>query len=443
MTRRAAVRRRRPGRPDRGGALAVIDLSIERPVAGGFMLARHDGRVVLVAGAIPGERVRARVDRATRQVIHATTIEVLEPSPERREPAGQPACGGASYAHIAYAHQCALKAEVLADAFRHVGKLPLEGPVSVAPSPEIGYRLRARLHVRGRRVGFFREQTRELCDAAATGQLLPEGVAAAGTLAGQLGARADDCEAILLAENVAASQRVLHIEPQEGRRLADLAPLVTLPAGVTGVSARVGRRIEVLAGALRVADRSDELFAGGEDVASGAVWQRSAASFFQGNRYLTGRLTAGVLASVAGARVLDLYAGVGLFAVGLAARGATVSAVEAEPAALDDLHVNAAPWPSTLTVIESTVEHAVLTLGAGRFDTIVLDPPRSGASPAALGDIVRLAPPRLVYVSCDPATLARDAARLLSGGYRLSSLEAFDLFPDTAHVEALAVFDRQ
>jgi 23S rRNA (uracil1939-C5)-methyltransferase len=149
-----------------------------------------------------------------------------------------------------------------------------------------------------------------------------------------------------------------------------------------------------------------------------------------------------VLACTDGTRVLDLYSGVGLFAVALAARGATVTAVEGDAASGDDLELNAARWPSHIVVRRGSVEDVTPALTAGDLDAIVLDPPRTGASAQALASIVALAAPRIVYVSCDPATLARDVKLLLAAGYRLASVNGFDLFPNTAHVETVAVFDR-
>src|SRR6185503_10427681 len=125
----------------------LIELVPERPVAGGRMLARLDGQVVLVDGAIPGERVRARVERLSRQVVWATVEDVIEPSADRRQLSSDPACGGCLYAHVRYERQLKLKSEVIADAFRRIAKVALDRPVGVEPSPEREYRLRARLHV--------------------------------------------------------------------------------------------------------------------------------------------------------------------------------------------------------------------------------------------------------------------------------------------------------
>src|SRR5947208_9115368 len=148
-----------------------VELTIEKPVPGGRMIARHLGQVVLVRGAIPGERVKAWIERAEKRLAYAETREVVEASPDRRRDAADPLCGGALYSHIRYERQLAIKSDVLRDAFARLGKHPLDGAIAVAGSPETAYRMRARFHVRGARIGFYRENTHQLCDAALTRQL--------------------------------------------------------------------------------------------------------------------------------------------------------------------------------------------------------------------------------------------------------------------------------
>jgi 23S rRNA (uracil1939-C5)-methyltransferase len=220
----------------------ILELTIERAVAGGRMLARHDGRIVLVEGAIPGERVRARVERRTKGVVFASTTDVMEASPDRREPAHDPACGGAAFAHIAYARQVQLKQEILVDAFRRQARIALEPAPVVASSPERGYRLRSRLHVAAGRVGYFREGTHTLCDAATTWQLSPDAARLAQDAVDALGGRASQCAAVIVSENVDTSARVLHLEPVDGAILTDVPPeLATRLDGVTGVTTTAGR----------------------------------------------------------------------------------------------------------------------------------------------------------------------------------------------------------
>src|SRR5688572_25000996 len=136
-----------------------LELLVEKPAAGGRMIARHEGQVLFVLGAIPGERVTARVDRVERQLAFATTLQVLDPSPDRREHGGDPLCGGCLYSHVLYPRQLALKSDVVQDAFSRLGRIALPEAPPVAASPEHGYRMRARLHVSGARAGFYREGT--------------------------------------------------------------------------------------------------------------------------------------------------------------------------------------------------------------------------------------------------------------------------------------------
>src|SRR6476646_5573658 len=148
-----------------------VELTIEKPASGGRMIARHLGQVVLVRGAIPGERVLAWIERAEKRMAYAVTRDVLDASPDRRSGGDDPLCGGALYAHIAYPRQLALKSDVMRDAFARLGQYPIERAVDVTASPEDGYRMRARFHVHGARAGFYREGTHQLCDAAATKQV--------------------------------------------------------------------------------------------------------------------------------------------------------------------------------------------------------------------------------------------------------------------------------
>jgi 23S rRNA (uracil1939-C5)-methyltransferase len=420
---------------------STLEIAIDRAVAGGRMLARHDGRVVLVSGAIPGERVRVQVERATRDVTFARVIEILEASPDRREPPGDPACGGADYAHIRYERQQQLKGDIITDAFRRIARAPLDAPVAVRASRERGYRVRARLHVRQRRAGFFREGSHTLCDAGPGGQLLPESIAAIEATLGTLDARLAECEAFVLSENVAATNRVIHIEPRDGARLDDLAGRTPLPAGTTGLTTGRHGQFVTLAGDPSITDRAADLFGADSPIEASTTWKRHPASFFQGNRFLTGELVRRVLDAATGERFVDLYAGVGLFAVALAATGRRGLAIEGDRAAADDLATNVAPWPKTLRAMRAPVEEAAAMPLDPPPDTVVLDPPRTGVASDALSGVIAWAPPRITYVACDPPTLARDAKRLAEAGYAMTSIDAFDLFPNTAHVEVVATFD--
>lgn len=420
----------------------LLSLDIEKPVAGGRMLARHDGQVALVAGAIPGERVRARVTQVRGGVGYAETLEIERASAHRRPVASDPLCGGMVYAHVAYEHQRDLKAAVVADAFGRLARLPLAEPVPVHASPERGYRMRARLHVRGGRVGFFREATHDLCEAGPTGQLLPATVDLLAVLGARLrDAHVRDVRAIELSENVLASERALLVDlaPESGPASAQRTLARFDDPAVTGVGIMRGRQPLASRGAPYVHD-TVRVEAGG--TSADVRFRRHAAAFFQGNRYLLAPLASHVVARLPPGRLIDLYAGAGLFGLSYAALGrGTVTAVEGDAVAGEDLRENALPYPPVLAVTTS-VEAWVSRSFAPEGATVLVDPPRTGMSAEVCLAIAASGAPRVVYVSCDVATLARDAKRFVDAGWRLAEIESFDLFPNTAHVETVVVFER-
>lgn len=409
-----------------------LTLDVEKPTAGGRMLARHNGQVVLVWGAIPGERVRARIERSAKGVLFAETIEVASPSPDRRDAVADWRCGGNVLAHVSYERQLQLKAEIIRDAFTRIGRLPLDAAPPVTASPERGYRMRARLHVRGGRIGFVREGSHDVCAVGPTGQMLPATVAwiewAETTLRAE---KLTGLTSIEIAENIPATDRVCHLELEPG---ADVQRFAALAAeGITGLSAQVldRRGVETLAGVPAVSDSIGTLHL-----------RRDARAFFQGNRFLFGTLVERVSSLVPDGRVVDLYAGVGLFGLSLAAaREAHVTLVEGDPISGHDLAENAQPYADRVRVERISVE-GFLRRGTATADaTVIVDPPRTGMSSEAVRAIVRANPKRIVYVSCDVATLARDARVLIDADYSLREISALDLFPNTAHVETICAFE--
>jgi 23S rRNA (uracil1939-C5)-methyltransferase len=419
--------------------LGILDLRIGRPVAGGAMIARHEGRIVLVDGGIPGERVRARVSRAQRDVIFASVTEVLEPDADRRQVGGDQSCGGHSYAHIAYDRQRELKSELIADGLNRLGRLAWTTPIPVMPSPERGYRMRARLHVRGGRVGFLKEGTHRVCDAAQTRQLLPETESVLGEIAQcLLAARLRHSIKIELAENLTGNERVLHV--MLGRR-DDTSHIAGLGrcSGVTGLTAsRPGGQIQTVAGVPTVGDPLALM----TPVSGTQSVTRRAASFFQANRFLLPRLVSQVCQRVRLGPVLDLYTGVGLFATALAAQGiGPITAVEGDTVAAEDLSTNARAFGQRLQPVHASVEEFLAGIPRPSAETVIVDPPRSGMSRTAIERLAAAQPGRLIYVGCDVATLARDVGKFSRAGYAVRHLEAFDFFPNTPHVEILATLD--
>ena len=432
---------------------ADLTIEVERPVAGGRMLARHEGQIVLVWGAIPGERVRARIERVGRGVLYAETSEVLTPSVDRRDAGFDWRCGGSVFAHIVYERQLRLKAEIIRETLGRIGHVRLQALPEVIGSPERGYRMRARLHAHGGRLGFFREGSRHLCDAGATGQLLPETVdwiaAAERVLQHE---RLTGLAGVEIAENASGNERACHLELQAGSSAAPFARLAD--AGrVTGLSAACADRagVERLTGVPSV---SDVVHVREGDSTSALRFRRDARSFFQGNRFLLEPLVRHVVGLVPAGPVVDLYAGVGLFGLALAVTGTeNITLVEGDAASGADLKVNAEPY-STRVLVECRSVESFLGLRAGRVGRsgpagtmatgamFIVDPPRTGLSKEAIGGIVKRRPARVIYVSCDIATFARDTRSLIDAGYELGGVTGMDLFPNTAHVETIAAFAR-
>jgi 23S rRNA (uracil1939-C5)-methyltransferase len=419
---------------------SLITLDIDKPAVGGRMLGRHEGQVVLVWGAIPGERVSAYIERVGRGVLYAETAEVLNPSPDRRGAAADWRCGGSVYAHIAYERQVRLKEEIIRETLGRIGRLPLSQAPTVMPSPERGYRMRARLHAQGPQLGFLREGTHQLCDAGATGQLLP---ATADWIAAAEGVLIRDglegLAAVEIAENIQGNERACHLILRAGVEAAPFAALVDAEP-LIGVSAeqedRAGAR--VLAGSAWV---SDVLHVKAGDAASALRLRRSARAFFQSNRYLLEPLVQHVAALVPEGPIVDLYAGVGLFGLSLAAAGIDdITLVEGDPVSGADLEGNAEAFGTRVRVERRSVESFLADAARACNSTFIVDPPRTGISKEAMAGIIEAQPARIVYVSCDIATFARDTRTLIDAGYALEGLTGLDLFPNTAHVESVAVF---
>ena len=418
----------------------TFTLTLDKPVAGGRSLARLDGRIVLVSGGIPGERVRAVMERTGKGVAFARVVEVEDASPDRITPESDPQCGGQVFAHVAYARQLELKRAIVEDALGRIGRLRDLPPITATGSPRQHWRLRARLHVQGTHIGFFREGTHALCDAGPSGQLVPGLLELAeATLTHLRPDLARSVEAIVASQTVRGDQQAVHLElsrplPRHGEVWVS-GP----PAACTGVSAGLvsSRHPSVLAGFPWV---KESLAALGVPTAGEAGLMRHAAAFFQGNRALLPELVTAVTGAVpADTPVVDLYAGVGLFGLAAATLGASsVTCVEGDAVSAEDLVTNALPYGDRVRAVRGDVEtfarEETQLLGDA---CVIVDPPRTGLSPVVSKALAAAHPRRVVYVSCDPATLARDLQGLVASGLAIDSLRVFDLFPLTAHVETV------
>jgi len=413
--------------PERGGRRAPgrrFELTIASLAAGGDGVGRApDGRVVFVPFTAPGDRVRVRVVAEERRLVRARVETLLAPGAARTDPVCPVfgSCGGCAWQHVDYGAQLEAKRAIVEAALARIGGVAAPGPLTVTPSPEAyGYRGRARVQVRGGSVGFRRRRSHALCATSRCPILLPALEQALAELASRPPAGNGEWEL------AAGSDGVVHCAPLGARPAAADA--------TAGEAARV--RLTSAGETARV-----RLVAAGERVG------RSAGVFAQANALLLDRLAAAVLgAAGAGRAALELFSGAGFFTLGLARRFGRVDAVEGDPAAVADLRRNLEEaGVGNVHVHEAAVERGLDALATAgiRPQVVVLDPPRTGLPREAPARIAALRPPRLVYLSCDPATLARDVAVLAGERYRLAHVEAFDLFPQTPHVEALAVLERR
>jgi tRNA/tmRNA/rRNA uracil-C5-methylase (TrmA/RlmC/RlmD family) len=418
----------------------IVEVVVEKGVYRGLALARQAGQVVFVSHALPGERVRVRVERAASGYVNARLLEVLEPSADRRaSPCPYfPRCGGCAYQHGSYEAQRRLKESVLRDALARAGvSWPAEIPVQA--SREDGWRTRAVFHLASLsgelKLGLFEEGSHRVVDVETCLQVSPRMNRTARALLEALRSRpawAGAVRGIELAESGDGERLIACLQVQGEPR--DGASLATLGAEVPSLGA-LGLTSE---------DRSYVPVFGDphvETAVSGVVFRAHARSFFQGNRFLVEPLAQAVTAALGeGGTVLDLYSGVGLFSLLAARRAALVRSAEASAQAVADARFNLsrAGFPN-VEIEASDVAAAVARWPVSAEEQVVLDPPRAGAGVKVVEAIVARQPSTVVYVSCDPPTLGRDLQSFLKHGYRLESLRAFDLFPDTFHIETLAV----
>lgn len=397
----------------------LLELEVGRPGHGGFCIARSGGRVVFVRHALPGERVRALVtEDGGKSFCRADAVEVLEPSPDRVTPpcphAGPGRCGGCDWQHASEPAQRAIKAEVVREQFRRLARLDLDLPsVEALPGGPLGWRTRVAYAVGDDgTVGLRRHRSHRLEPVADCPLGAVEVAHARPAPAGATG-----IEAVLGDDGVT----VLAHRPGAGRQARGRRP---------------PDRIEVIDGPPSVRHRLH-----------GRDFHVAAAGFWQVHPAAARTFAAALLDAVAprpGETVLDLYAGAGPLTAALAdAVGPTgrVVGIESAPAAVADAADNLAdlPWAE---VGRGRVDVRTLSALDLHPDVVVLDPPRAGAGIETMAAISDLAPRAIGYLSCDPATLARDVAAALARGWQLTSLRAFDAFPMTHHVECVALLTR-
>ncbi len=410
-------------RPDRGRPIVLpaargdeTETVIERIVPGGFGLGYGGGRTLFVSRAAPGDRLRVRIDREQGRVAHASIVDILEPGPDR-VPEAHPLLSrcGADFQHLSYGAQLAAKSGMIADSLRRIGGIELAEPTAVSPSPET-WRYRARADWRHDPVppalGYLETGTRRVIDLPDDPFVVPA-----------LGERFAELRERLVAGRL--PEWATELRAAAGDDGVSFAPPLELPQPLPVHATVAGERYEY-----------------------------DADCFFQVNPFVLDGLVAEALRFTPGPEALpasadrlaiDLYCGVGLFTVPLARRFGRVIGVEGQPRAAEfaQRNVDAAGLRNTriqIASVERWLDGAHRSHGRPPF--VLLDPPRTGLPAHAQRLLPRLRAARIAYVSCDPSTLARDLKGLIGSGYGLVAVAAFDMFPQTHHVEIVAHLER-
>lgn len=406
--------------------MTEIEITLTTPIYGGETMGRlEDGRAVFVPFALPGETVRVRLVDEKRGFARATLLEVLKASPLRIIPRCRHfgVCGGCHYQILPYAEQLKLKESVLRDQLTRIGKIE-NPPVSgiVAAPEQWNYRNHIQFHLTpDGHLGFMASANPRTVIPISECHL-PE--AALDTLWPQL-----EFEAQVPLERVslrAGDELMLVIESD-----APEMPELEIQAGISVVHLRENDSV-VLAG-------DDHIFI----EVLGRRFCVSAGSFFQINTAMAAKMVQHLLDKLRvlpTTTLLDVYCGAGLFSAFFAPKVKRVIGIEVSPSACEDFAANLDEF-NNVELYEAAAEDALPHIDV-RPDVVIVDPPRAGLDKKALDALLALGSKKLAYVSCDPSTLARDASRLTSAGYTLTDVTAFDLFPQTYHIESISIFER-
>jgi 23S rRNA (uracil1939-C5)-methyltransferase len=420
-----------------------IDVSIEKMVYGGEGLARTAEGVLLVPLVLPGERASVQLEERRQGVRRGRLLQVLEPSADRI-PAECPyfaRCGGCHYQHIRYERQLQVKQDILKECFERVGKIRLEVPIAVLPSEPWQYRNRTRfqIHKESSRfeIGYFELLSHRLCpiehcpvSSPAINDVLGKFCQGAGAACFPEG----DAELELFASDTGQAMMATVYSSEAAPPVFGEALQSTIPQ-ITSVCWRRQRSNRETAKIHTWGNGSIAYHVGEFHYRVGHE------SFFQTNRFVLDDFIRAAVGDLEGKRALDLYAGVGLFTIPLARRFEKVAAVESHPASARDLESNVGVVGARARAYRLTAEKFLATASPG-WEVIVADPPRSGLNRLVLEHLCRLRPRLFVYISCDPATQARDLATLIRAGYGIRSVHLVDLFPQTFHVESVVHMER-
>lgn len=437
--------------------MAEAEITIEKLSYGGAGFGRLEGKACFVPFTAPGDRVRIRLVKEKRSFVEGELLEIRDPAP-LRVAAPCPVfgrCGGCDWQFLPYAEQLAHKGAIFSETLQRIGRVPSEAVLPVLPSPhEYGYRSRIQLklaHLKDRSIlGFFQAGSHRVVDASCGCQIADPLLNRMADQFRALLARLPKVRALSQIDlSIGADDQgiaVVHLEPGAAGALKEAfaARRSELPS-VSGLFLRSGAkaRVEKVFGIESLAYRVPAGFLPGSPE---LVLNFGKGGFSQVNYPQNLELIAAVhrFARFSGTeRVLDLYCGNGNISLPIARYAASVLGVEGYAPSIEDARANAAANGIANARFEVGDVARVVGRLAGegeRFDLVVLDPPRSGAE--AAGEIARLAPERIVYVSCDPPTLARDLALLSEHGYRVVASQPVDMFPQTYHLESVTLLER-
>lgn len=426
----------------------VFEITLTTQVYGGECMGRlPDGRAVFVPFALPGELVRVRLVEEKRGHARAELVEVLQPSPQRIQPfcSHFGVCGGCHYQHLPYAGQLAVKQDIVRQQLERIGGVKNPNILPIVPSPQqTRYRNHVQFHLTAQgELGYHRAQSNEVLPLRechlplpAIDELWPLLSFEPGQSLKRIGVRAgleDDLQLILESSDDLPPDLTIEELPISAVHLGPSDAVVLAGSPAMG---------------MQVLDKT---------------FQVSAGSFFQVNNAVAGAMVQHILQSIPQyqklgpeATLIDIYCGVGLFSAFLAEKVGRVVGIEASPSACEDYAANLDAYdhielyeapaeialpaldlrPELRTELSSDLMHEIRP--EIRQDIALVDPPRAGLERRAMDGLIQLGAPLIVYISCDPATLARDVKKLAAAGYELMQVQPFDMFPHTYHVETVA-----
>ena len=423
---------------------APFTVNIERIIPGGRGLAFYEGRATFVPFSVPGDRILIQQCEDRRHYLSAQSISVVEASPQR---VAAPCpyfgkCGGCNFQHMSYERQLASKKEILVDALKHVGKIDFPtSEVSLIPSPPLGYRNRLQLKISHHGAdfswGFFQHASHQVI-------AVENCLIASQDLWGFLSSLQQVFKASPLLRNRLTEGEVFQGRPHE--YLVELR----IGAGASDLEL-LGKELRLSAMNLGGAEVSFFLsLPSGKALkisGKGFVWKKigdleyrvSRGSFFQVNDYLLERLRDCAVSGFSGKRVLDFYCGVGFFSLALAKNFEEVWAVELNGSAVQDFQENVKHnQVANCTLFAQDLRSFIREHGSLQAELILIDPPRMGLAKESIEQVSTIGAIDVVYVSCDPSTLARDLRIFLNQQYQICSLNVLDLFPQTHHLETVA-----